>query len=125
MAQAESKRAEMEHRREFIRQALADGRKAKEIAADLGVNTRVVYATVERTPGLSIKPFRKAGDAGKIAAMFGVQVGFISNALKDQDALFVDWLCRNTPRGGTVTDFLISLAVDVYLDEVEQKPASE
>lgn len=51
----------------------------------------------------------------------GVKIGSMSDILSDLSPEALDWLLRQTPKGGTVADIMRSLIVDAYLEEECQK----
>ena len=47
----------------------------------------------------------------------GIRIGEMAPALARNDDAFTDWLLANTPEGSTLTETLISIALDVWQEE--------
>ena len=71
---------------------------------------------------------RKFGDKNPKTRAFamaryqhGVRIGSMNDLLSDLSPEALEWLLRQTPKGGTVADIVRSLIVDAYLEEECQK----
>jgi len=49
----------------------------------------------------------------------GVKLGALGQSLDRNDAAFTDWLVANTPEGGTLSEAIVAIALDVYYEEME------
>lgn len=109
-------KTEMAERREAVRERLARGMRTCDIARDLGLSYTKVYGLIARDPVLQANRATPRTPAA-IARSMGVRLGTLGPALENQSPEFLRWLAETAPEGATISDWIVSIALDQFLEE--------
>jgi len=103
----------VKQRKTAIAALLAEGFPVAVVAQKLNVGVSAIYKTVRDDPDLNLRrsTFGMAHHIGRI--------GRISDALAREPEEFIAWVKANVPEDGTVAEFLVSCALDSYLEETD------
>jgi hypothetical protein len=99
---------------------LLNGLTVKQIVAQTGlcytkINTAIAHCSDLRAARLEGK-FQAQLKTGRV---LGAPTGSVGVGIQGYSKTFVDWLSDQVPKGGTISDVLVSMAYDTYLDEGE------
>jgi len=101
----------------------ANGYCATAAASALGWHRQQIYDVVHRLKrhGLIQKDVIVSGYLGTQARTGGLRLGKITEVSREYDLAFQRWLVKQVPEEASLADLLLSMAYDVYMDEVEEK----
>jgi transposase len=102
---------ELKQRKRDIVALLEQGFPVADIARKLNIGQSRIYEMIRKDPKLKLRrsPFGMGKHIGRI--------GRTSDALARESEEFLTWIKTNIPEGGTVSEFLVSCALDAFQEE--------
>jgi len=107
---------ELKAREAVIGRMIEAGVSVPKIAQELGLGYTRIYDQIRRSPNLKMPPA-----VGPNPRRPGRRIGSVRQAITKQPVPFQNWLEDTLPVGVSFAEYIVSMAVDAYHDEVEEQ----